>query len=128
MAGTSSAATAFGSPAYRRLSYACSALWSRPAPSALMFVGTGLRQGVLLLHRTSFVVWFAVMVFDVLGHLLDTARRNGGGATTPVGCSGRHRRWRAAGLPPYGPGRILVHLGTRTPRQGQLTCLRDASV
>jgi hypothetical protein len=39
-----------------------------------MFVGTGLRQGVLLLHRASFVVWFAVMVFHVLGHLLDTAR------------------------------------------------------
>jgi hypothetical protein len=41
---------------------------------ALMFVGTALRQGVLLLHRASFVVWFAVMVFHVLGPLLETAR------------------------------------------------------
>ncbi|HXR22789.1 MAG TPA: hypothetical protein VN786_09555 [Acidimicrobiales bacterium] len=40
---------------------------------ALMFVGTALHQGVLLPHRASFVVWFALLVFDVLGHQLDTA-------------------------------------------------------
>ncbi len=42
--------------------------------TARMFVGTGLRQGVLLLHRASSVVWSAVMVLDVLGPLSGTAR------------------------------------------------------
>jgi hypothetical protein len=40
----------------------------------LMFVGVGSRQPWLLLHKASFVIWFAAMVFHVLGHLLETAR------------------------------------------------------
>jgi hypothetical protein len=127
-----------GSPAYRRKGppppvlrllgplVVASTLCVLGTGIALMFVGTALRQGVLLLHRASFVVWFAVMVFHVLGPLLETARLAprdwltkshadiAGGATTPVGCSRKHRRRRAAGLAPYGPRRILVRLGTHT--------------
>lgn len=41
---------------------------------ALMFVGHGLRQQVLFLHKASFVLWFGAMAIHVLGHLVDTAR------------------------------------------------------
>ncbi len=41
---------------------------------ALMFVAASARQSLLLLHKASFVVWFAAMVFHVLGHLVETAR------------------------------------------------------
>lgn len=41
---------------------------------ALMFVGASLRQTLLQLHRVSFIVWFAAMVFHVLGHILETTR------------------------------------------------------
>ena len=40
----------------------------------LMFVGVSSRQPWLLLHKASFVIWFAAMVFHVLGHLLEAAR------------------------------------------------------
>ncbi len=61
-----------GSPAYRRTGppppvlrllgpvVVASALCVLGSGIALMFVGTSLRQGVLLLHRASFVVWFAL--------------------------------------------------------------------
>ena len=41
---------------------------------ALMFAGQSSRQELLLLHKASFVLWFAAMVFHVLGHVLETAR------------------------------------------------------
>jgi hypothetical protein len=41
---------------------------------ALLFVGPGLRQNLLLLHKASFVLWFGAMAIHVLSHLLDTAR------------------------------------------------------
>jgi hypothetical protein len=41
---------------------------------AVMLVGIDQRQPLLLLHRVSFILWFAAMVFHVLGHVLDTAR------------------------------------------------------
>ena len=41
---------------------------------ALLFVGPGLRQNLLLLHKVSFVLWFGAMAIHVLSHLLDTAR------------------------------------------------------
>jgi hypothetical protein len=41
---------------------------------ALLFAGASDRQPLLLLHKASFVIWFAAMVFHVLGHLLETAR------------------------------------------------------
>jgi hypothetical protein len=41
---------------------------------ALLFAGPGLRQDLLLAHRASFVLWLAVMVVHVLGHLRETVR------------------------------------------------------
>ena len=41
---------------------------------ALMFASPGARQPLLLLHKASFVIWFAAMVFHVLGHLVETAQ------------------------------------------------------
>ena len=41
---------------------------------ALLFVGPGLRQNLLLLHKASFVLWFGAMAIHVLSHLVDTAR------------------------------------------------------
>ncbi|MCU1491918.1 MAG: hypothetical protein JWM85_3323 [Acidimicrobiaceae bacterium] len=41
---------------------------------ALIFVGPGPRQNLLLLHKVSFVLWFAAMAIHVLAHLMDTAR------------------------------------------------------
>jgi membrane protein DedA with SNARE-associated domain len=38
---------------------------------ALLVVPTNLRTGLLLLHKVTFVLWFAAMVVHVLGHLLD---------------------------------------------------------
>lgn len=40
----------------------------------LMFVGAGLRNQILLLHKASFVLWFGGMTIHVLCHLLDTAQ------------------------------------------------------
>ena len=41
---------------------------------ALLLVPPPLRSGLLLLHKSSFVVWLLVMAVHVLAHLLDTAR------------------------------------------------------
>lgn len=41
---------------------------------ALLYVGTGLRSTMLLLHRASFILWFGAMALHVLGHLLETAK------------------------------------------------------
>jgi hypothetical protein len=41
---------------------------------ALLFVGPGLRQNLLLLHKVSFVLWFGAMAIHVVSHLRDTAR------------------------------------------------------
>jgi hypothetical protein len=41
---------------------------------ALLFVGPGLRQNMMLLHKVSFVLWFGVMTIHVLGHILETAK------------------------------------------------------
>jgi hypothetical protein len=41
---------------------------------ALLFVGSGLRQNLLLVHKVSFVLWFGAMTIHVLGHFLDTVR------------------------------------------------------
>ena len=41
---------------------------------ALSFVGPGLRQYLLLLHKVSFVLWFGAMAVHVLGHFRDTVR------------------------------------------------------
>lgn len=40
----------------------------------LLFVGPSLRARFLLVHKASFVLWFAAMTVHVLAHLLDTAR------------------------------------------------------
>ena len=40
---------------------------------ALLLAPTHLRNGLLLVHRVTFVLWFAAMVVHVLGHLLDVA-------------------------------------------------------
>lgn len=49
--------------------------------TSLAVIGTGIALGVSpdggpwgFLHRASFVVWFAVMVIHVLGHLVEVAR------------------------------------------------------
>jgi len=41
---------------------------------ALLFVGFGLRQNLLFIHKASFILWLAAMTIHVLGHLLDTAK------------------------------------------------------
>jgi hypothetical protein len=41
---------------------------------ALLFVGPGVRQSLLTLHRLSFILWFLAMTIHVLGHILETAR------------------------------------------------------
>lgn len=41
---------------------------------ALLFVGVADRSRLLSLHKASFVLWFAVMVVHVLGHLVDVGR------------------------------------------------------
>ncbi len=41
---------------------------------ALIALGRGRDPWVADLHRASFIVWFAVMVIHVLGHLLETRR------------------------------------------------------
>jgi hypothetical protein len=41
---------------------------------ALMFVDASLRQPMLLLHKASFILWFAAMTVHVLGHIVETAR------------------------------------------------------
>ncbi len=41
---------------------------------ALLFVGSGERGQMLMLHKVSFVLWFIAMALHVLGHLVDTAR------------------------------------------------------
>ncbi len=41
---------------------------------ALLLGPRSWRSQMLLLHRASFIVWFAVMAVHVLGHLADTAR------------------------------------------------------
>jgi hypothetical protein len=41
---------------------------------ALLFVGTGLRSNLLLLHKVSFVLWFVAMAVHVLSHILETAK------------------------------------------------------
>ncbi len=74
-----------GSPAYRR---------KGPPPAALRLLGpfvvvstiavvgsgialllapSSLRTGLLLVHKVTFVLWFAAMIIHVLGHLLDVA-------------------------------------------------------
>lgn len=53
---------------------------------ALLFVGPGLRQSMLFLHKASFVLWFGAMALHVLGHLLETAR------LAPLDWLGRSRR------------------------------------
>lgn len=40
---------------------------------ALLLTATSLRSSLLFLHKASFVLWFAVVVVHVLGHVLDTA-------------------------------------------------------
>jgi hypothetical protein len=48
---------------------------------------------MLLLHKASFILWVAVMVFDVVGHFLDTAR-----LAPRDWCWRTRRRVRGAGL------------------------------
>ena len=42
--------------------------------ATLLATTTPLRNDLLLLHKVTFVLWFAAMVFHVLGHMLDVAR------------------------------------------------------
>jgi len=45
------------------------------ATGILLLLGpSGWRSQMLLLHKSSFILWLAVMTLHVLGHLLDTAR------------------------------------------------------
>ena len=39
-----------------------------------MFVDASLRQPMLLLHKASFILWFAAMTVHVIGHIVETAR------------------------------------------------------
>lgn len=41
---------------------------------ALLLASNALRNELLLIHKVTFVLWFAAMVVHVLGHLLDMAR------------------------------------------------------
>jgi hypothetical protein len=41
---------------------------------ALLLVPVSMRSSLLLLHKASFVLWFAAMAIHILGHLVDTAR------------------------------------------------------
>jgi hypothetical protein len=41
---------------------------------ALLLVPVTTRSSLLLLHKASFVLWFATMAIHILGHLVDTAR------------------------------------------------------
>jgi hypothetical protein len=41
---------------------------------ALMLIGPGSRQPLLLIHKASFIVWVAVTALHVLGHLTDLRR------------------------------------------------------
>jgi hypothetical protein len=41
----------------------------------LLFVGAQDRAAMLLLHRASFILWFAVMSVHVVGHFVDVVRR-----------------------------------------------------
>jgi len=75
-----------GSPAYRRKGpphpvlrmlgpvVAVTTLSLLASGIALLFVPTSSRGPLLLLHKASFVLWFAAMVVHVLGHIRDTAR------------------------------------------------------
>jgi hypothetical protein len=44
------------------------------ASGILLLVKVGPHRDLLLLHKASFVLWFAVMAIHVVGHLADTAR------------------------------------------------------
>jgi hypothetical protein len=75
-----------GSPAYRRKGQpppllrllgpfvVVSTLAVLSSGMALLFVGPGLGQPTLFLHKASFVLWFGAMTVHVLAHLVDTAR------------------------------------------------------
>ena len=90
---------------------------------ALMFVGVGSRQPWLLLHKASFVIWFAAMVFHVLGHLVETARlaprdwlesgpcRYYRGALAPMGRRRQRGDRRPARLAVNWEGELLVRAG-----------------
>lgn len=41
---------------------------------ALLLASPDWRDRLLLLHKASFILWFAVMTVHVLGHILDTAK------------------------------------------------------
>jgi len=41
---------------------------------ALLLAPPAARSGLLLVHKVSFVLWFAAMTVHVLGHLVDTAK------------------------------------------------------
>ena len=41
---------------------------------ALLVVPHSLRQGMMFLHKASFVLWFGAMTIHVLGHVLETSR------------------------------------------------------
>lgn len=42
---------------------------------ALVVGAHSSRHSLLLIHKASFILWFAAMTIHVLGHVLDTARR-----------------------------------------------------
>jgi hypothetical protein len=75
-----------GSPAYRRKGppplllrvlgplIVVSTLVLLASGIALMYVPASGRQTLLFVHKVSFILWFATMVFHVLGHILETAQ------------------------------------------------------
>jgi len=62
----------------------------------LIFTRPGHHNLLLTLHQASFVVWFAVMVVHVLGHVLEAAVLSWREVRDPRSAAGvRRRRWRA---------------------------------
>jgi len=60
----------------------------------LLFVGQQDGSSLLLLHKASFVLWFAVMTVHVLGHIVETARVAPRDWTTRTSAQVRGVRWR----------------------------------
>lgn len=61
----------------------------------LIYTGPAHREPLLTLHKSSFIIWFAVTSIHVLGHLLDAATATWRELRDPrVSPAARGRRWR----------------------------------
>jgi len=76
--------------------------------SSLAVIGTGIglvytgpdhSDPLLMLHKASFVVWFAAMTLHVLGHVLEASRTTWSELRDPhASASVRRRRWRSLAI------------------------------